>query len=83
MSNVNSGVLVDLNRDMQIYDMLPDYIRKVICEAPYNVHVEPLARFYLFLKKRGLSKQYIRYEMEKAAVTNSLPMEAKECHKVD
>lgn len=65
MSNTTEGVLIDLNREFHIYDALPDWVRQIIRDATDDVHVEPVARFFVDLKRRGLSQQYIAYELRR------------------
>lgn len=62
-SNQTTGIKTNTIRDMMLYDALPEYIRNIISNQNDNFDVEGIARFYVDLKKRNPSKQYISYEI--------------------
>lgn len=69
------GVQVNVLREMRLFDALPDWIRKIIREADDDVHVEPLARLYVKMRERGLSRQYMAYEIRRACASTSSDLE--------
>lgn len=71
MSNTKEGVTINIVRDMNIFDALPENVRKILSEQPFDFHVEPIARLFVEMKKRGLSKQYIEYEIRQTCRRNS------------
>ena len=67
MSNTaDNQVVVDVNREYRLFDALPDWAREIIRNANHDVHVEPLARLYVTMRERQLSRQYIAYELRRA-----------------
>lgn len=61
----SEGIQIDLIKDMKIFDLLPDYIQKIIRNQNFDLHVEPIARLYLEMERKGLSSEYISYEIRK------------------
>lgn len=65
MSNTTEGVQVNLNREFRIFDALPEWVREILRNCNDDVHVEPVARFFVKMNERGLSQQYMSYEIRK------------------
>lgn len=64
-SNVVDGVKVNIVREYSIYDLLPQPIRLILQNADDDYHVESAALFYVELRRRGNSLEYICYELRK------------------
>lgn len=65
MSNTVEGIKVDVLREFKLFDALPEWLRVILREDHDDIHVEPVARFYVELKKRNLSQQYMSYEIRR------------------